>query len=1069
MKRVQVTEKRIIIPTYMPAEYETLPMFAENRVHQRSSGNPYPNPIVNTVRHDTKIEREYDCIVLENDYLYLEILPEIGGRIFTARDKTNGYDFFYRQHVIKPALIGMLGLWISGGVEFNWPIHHRPSTYLPVDSFIENHPDGSVTVWLGEHEPLDRMKGMVGVHLKPDTALFETKVRIFNRTDIPHSFLWWENAAVPVNEHYRVFFPPDVQSVNFHYKKATGAFPVMDEYFNTQDNRGGNDIRFHKNTQQATSYFSGSSKFDFFGGYDEGKQAGVIHYASHHTSVGKKMFTWGYRTLSKAWEAALTDNDGAYAELMASSYSDNQPDFAWIEPFEVKEFSQSWYPYKEIGEVQQANNILALSVQNQEINLYPVTNKNNLRLSVLGKETILFTADINLLATIPICIHVPALEGFTEIRVTDGPSTILSYQPVDKSSVSAVPDPQTDYPLPCDISTAESSFQTGLHVAQYRDPIREPDLYWKHSLELDAKHIPSLIGLSWYSLLRLRFDEAEAYARQALAEQNRLNPNPTSSRALYFLGLSLKYEGKFDQAKEYLHKGLWNQSGIGTCSFVLAQLACMSASYEEGLDLIQYGERFGAYNQKAQQLKISLLRRTGKGQAAGALVKNLLQEDPLDYYVLNEARLLGLETSQIVRRTSQDQMLLDVVSDYLDAGLKDEALGLLEQAENCNPMISYLHFHCNGQYTLQDETYCFPSRRWEMTALLEATRSMPEQEQAFLLLGNIQFGIQRNYESSRDSWEKAGIGIQALRNKAAALFKCNMHDVRVPKLLIQAMEKDPDHLQLHYEFLRVLELTETNLTTRIKAFERMGENTKNRDDLFLLGVHAYNQNSQFEKALALLASHQFVPCEGGEHTVANEFLLAHLALALHAMNRGDWEIALMQLEQNFHIPSNLGGGVWHQVMLSPYQYLQGLCKEQIEPGKGLKDFEAVNAFPINYFTVMYLPAFPIYKALASRQLGYREEADALLQSSIKTYEKALAKPVSGYFAATPFFETFIEDPTIARDVFYTHLLAFSRAANHDTSLAISLCEELLDHHPSQIRTLLLRDFLKARKRHGIMY
>lgn len=1069
MKRVQVTEKRITIPTYIPAEYETLPMFAENRVHQRSSGNPYPNPIVNTVRHDTKIEKEYDCIVLENDYLYLEILPEIGGRIFTALDKTNGYDFFYRQHVIKPALIGMLGLWISGGVEFNWPIHHRPSTYLPVDSFIENHQDGSVTVWLGEHEPIDRMKGMVGIHLKPDAAIFETKVRIYNRTDLPHSFLWWENAAVPVNDQYRIFFPPDVDSVNFHYKKATGGYPVMDEYFNTQDNRGGNDIRFHRNTPQATSYFSGPSKFDFFGGYDEGKRAGVIHYASHHTSVGKKMFTWGYRTLSKAWEAALTDNDGAYAELMASSYSDNQPDFTWIEPFEVKEFSQSWYPYKEIGEVQQANEILALSVQNQKISLYPVTSKNNLRLTVLGKETILFTADINLLATIPVCIQVPALDGFTEIRITDGPSTILSYKPVEKTSELAVPEPKTDYPLPCDITSAESSFQTGLHVAQYRDPIREPDLYWKRAIELDTHHYPSLIGLCWYSLLRLRIEEAEKYGRLALQEQNRLNTNPPSSRALYFLGLSLKYAGKLDEAKEYLNKGLWTQSGIAACSLLLAQIASMNASYEEGLAIIRHAERFGAYNQKAQQLKISLLRHTGNHKAARDLVAILLEEDPLDYYALYEARLLGLEASRIVRRTNQTQMLLDVASDYLDAGLKEEALQLLEKADSTNAMVSYVRFLCNGQFTIQDETYCFPSRRWELTALLESTRFMPENEQAFLLLGNIQFGIQRDYKNACNTWEKAGNSPQALRNKAAAIFKCDRYDEQVPRLLLQAIKKEPDHLQLCYEYLRVLELTETQLSARIEAFESMGEKSKKRDDLFLLGVHAYNQASQFDKALSLLATHQFVPCEGGEHAVANEYLLAHLALALQAMNASDWESALAQLEQNFHIPSNLGGGVWHQVMLSPYQYLKGLCKEQIEPGKGKKDFEAVYDFPINYFTTMYLPTFPIYKALASRQLGYNEKADALLRSSIRTYEDALKKPVSGYFSTTPFFETFIENPITARDAFYTHLLAFSRAANHETPLAISLCEELLNSHPYQIRSRLLRDFLKAGERHGIVY
>jgi hypothetical protein len=246
---------------------------------------------------------------------------------------------------------------------------------MPADYAIERGKDGSVTVWLGEHEPLDRMKGIVGISLSPKRAVFETRMRLFNRTGLPHSFLWWENAALPVNPDFQIFFPPDVTCANFHYKKATGGYPVMDDFFNVQDNRGGNDIRFHRNTRQATSYFSGASRFDFFGGYDHGTKAGMIHYASHHTSTGKKMFTWGYNRLSKAWEEALTDDDGQYVELMAGSYSDNQPDFAWIEPFELKEFSQSWYPYKDIGEPRNANDRLALSCERKgsefSVGLFP--------------------------------------------------------------------------------------------------------------------------------------------------------------------------------------------------------------------------------------------------------------------------------------------------------------------------------------------------------------------------------------------------------------------------------------------------------------------------------------------------------------------------------------------------------------------------------------------------------------------------------------------------------------------------------------------------------------------------
>ena len=121
----------LVLPTYREPEAESLPMFAENRVHRRTSGNPYPNKIVARVDRTAPIDKAYVAVRLENEYVSVVILPELGGRIYSATDKTTGYDFFYKQHVIKPALIGVLGSWISGGVEFNWPFHHRASGFMP--------------------------------------------------------------------------------------------------------------------------------------------------------------------------------------------------------------------------------------------------------------------------------------------------------------------------------------------------------------------------------------------------------------------------------------------------------------------------------------------------------------------------------------------------------------------------------------------------------------------------------------------------------------------------------------------------------------------------------------------------------------------------------------------------------------------------------------------------------------------------------------------------------------------------------------------------------------------------
>ena len=159
MKKVLVRQEKITIPTYPISAYDKNPMFLEKRVYQGSSGRVYPHPVCEGVS-DTKVDREYDAIYLENDYLLVMILPELGGRIQRMYDKTNGYDAVYYNEVIKPALVGLAGPWISGGIEFNWPQHHRPSTYDPTDWKIESGADGSVTVWVGETEKMFHTKGM---------------------------------------------------------------------------------------------------------------------------------------------------------------------------------------------------------------------------------------------------------------------------------------------------------------------------------------------------------------------------------------------------------------------------------------------------------------------------------------------------------------------------------------------------------------------------------------------------------------------------------------------------------------------------------------------------------------------------------------------------------------------------------------------------------------------------------------------------------------------------------------------------------------------------------------------
>src|SRR6202012_375188 len=149
--------EKVSIPTYGTGKPEKNPMFLEKRVYQGSSGVVYPHPVIEQIA-DEKTDQEYKAVFLENDFLGIMILPELVVREKRAYDKVRGRDFIYYNSVIKPALVGLAGPWISGGIEFNWPQHHRPSTFSPVDYTITENNDGSKTVWVNETEMMFRTK-----------------------------------------------------------------------------------------------------------------------------------------------------------------------------------------------------------------------------------------------------------------------------------------------------------------------------------------------------------------------------------------------------------------------------------------------------------------------------------------------------------------------------------------------------------------------------------------------------------------------------------------------------------------------------------------------------------------------------------------------------------------------------------------------------------------------------------------------------------------------------------------------------------------------------------------------
>ncbi len=990
MNHVTVEEFFLSLPTYAEPDKEKLPMFAENRVHQRSSGNPYPNPVVVSVNRDHLENKQYRCIALENRYLRIELLPELGGRIYSALDKTTNYDFFYKQHVIKPALIGMLGSWISGGVEFNWPCHHRPSTFMPVDYAIEHEDEGAITVWMSEHEPLNRMKGMVGIRLAPGEACFETRMQVFNRTNTRRSFLWWENAAVPVNESYELFFPPDVRFVQFHYRKDVTSFPIAKGVYNGIRMSNPTDIRWHKNTCQPTSYFSASSHYDFFGGYDHDRQAGVVHVADHSVSVGKKMFTWAYNQLSSSWEHALTDNDGPYAELMAGSYSANQPDFTWLEPYEEKCFSQSWYPISEIGTPLCASINAAMSWHDNTLMLQ-ATRVFDGTVIINGTDKV----RMSLLPGKPVTI--PNVHTLSSFDMEDNSKNILlSYHP-QKDHPENTPQPIRDNPTLDCLQSADECYRAGVHTAQYRDPSLSPALYWREALRHDENHAGAHHELARYLYDHFFYQEALEHAEKAWQVMTQYNEHPISGDICYLIGLILETLGRDAEAQDWYGKAAWAQDSRSRAMTRIAMLD--GRKHDWGKMLRHADEAISAHpgNGTAWAEKAYALLKCGQIEAARNVLASHLKHDPCDLLCDSLWIFIG-EKSRIHRLTDTLQTTLDLKEDLLDMGA-DEITD---------------DFVC---HQADGSTTAWPSRHGELKRLQ--------------IDGKDPFGLaclyyaNGHYGRAVDIWRQLTDDYRAIRCLAVAYYSHLDRRKEALDLLDQALGMAPEDKQLVFEKAYVMGRMRVPPQDIIRFLEpKCSENT--RDDIVIEYVRALNACGLYEKAREVLLSKQFTPCEGGEHAVALQYMAATHGMAKRSYHREQYAIALELFKAAQCLPDSLGAGLWNEVLLVPHRFYEAECLWHLgRKNEANAIYTDITALYIDYFSNMHLPELRCWQALSWKRLGQDGRGEMMLREHIRLNREAANHKDAGYFGTTPFFISYMESPEKLRK------------ANSDWQLAVA--------------------------------
>ena len=480
---------------------------------------------------------------------------------------------------------------------------------------------------------------MQGFTLYPGKSYIEINVKIYNRTSFPQTFLWWANPAVVVNDHYHSVFPPDVNAVFDHGKRDVSSFPIATGTYYKQDYSAGVDISKYKNIPVPTSYMAIQSKFDFVGGYEEDVKGGLLHVADHHVSPGKKQWTWGNGDFGRAWDRNLTDEDGPYIELMTGMYTDNQPDFTWLQPYEEKSWKQYFMPYAEVGYVKNATKDALLNMEVKEgkgkVILY--TTGVNKDVHVFVKDNVnggtLFDKVISISPAEPFQAEFAA-EGLkdedilVEIRNHEG-RILVSYQ-ADKPEIKPVPDPAKAAKDPKDIASIEQLFLTGLHLEQYRHATYNPMDYYEEALRREPGDVRCNNAMGLLLMRKGQFAKAEGYFRKAVETLTERNPNPYDGEPYYNLGWSCLMQDKTDEAYDAFFKSAWNAAWQDAAYYNLAAIDCRRGNFEKALDLIDRSLVRNWHHHKARQLKVSILRHLGRKEEALDLIAESLNR-PLQH------------------------------------------------------------------------------------------------------------------------------------------------------------------------------------------------------------------------------------------------------------------------------------------------------------------------------------------------------------------------------------------------------------------------------------------------------
>ncbi|GJM28048.1 MAG: hypothetical protein DHS20C17_06830 [Cyclobacteriaceae bacterium] len=923
-----------------------------------SFGDPNPIPVLTSNTkiypyhkfdgYDTQAkDASWKVVTLENDYIQVFVLPEVGGKVWGGIDKSTGQEFIYRNEVMKFRNISMRGPWTSGGIEFNFGIiGHHPSTATPVDYLIRENEDGSVSCIVGNIDLPSRTQWRVNITLLPDKSYFETKALWYNPTPNTQSYYNWMTAAAFATEDLEFFTPGNQYLMHSGEAKS---WPYDNERHNlakySENNFGG-----------SKSYHVVGEYNDFFGGYFHNDKYGFGHWSTYEEMPGQKLWIWALSRSGGIWEDLLTDNDGQYIEFQAGRLLDQYSPGNHKNPITQVPFGsyytdswrELWFPYNEIGGLSEVSPVAAMHVVRTNgtvtIGINGLANVSGTLIAktadkeLLRKEITLTPSEV-LLETI-------SLPYSTEIEVMVKEMDLHYKSGATENNLKR----PFEYPEFTQVNASTELYSQGLEDLQFRE-FRKARIAFEQCLELDPTHVEARAALAEIFFRNAEYDFALEQVNTALQLDTY---RPYSN---YVAGNIYRAQGDYSNAMESFGWAARSLDFRSAAYTQMSELAFAKGRVLEAEDLANKALSFNTANISALQLLTVLYRRTNRPDKAKNTLSRLMEIDPLNH--LGHFELSKYHTDyhleEHFRSELVEQTYLELAISYFNMGQYPEAKEILSGTDHVVAWLwmAYLERDNQDESTRWLEQvkkskveFVFPFRR-ETIAVLEWAERTDNHWKFKYYLGLVYWGKDRLSEAARLMNMYRFNPDEVVFYLSRALLLNEFDGTDQLQDLEKAMNLDSDNWRVWSNMVEYYSKQgnyEKELELADMAFKKWPENY----DLGLSYARSLLHNKQYSKCISQLKKFQILPFEGaGGSRVIYE--RAYLGEAMRVMERGQYNKAITLLEDAKKWPENLGVGKPYAPEQRQIDYLQGICYQQL----GQTSNQVVSERALEEYTLKY--------------------------------------------------------------------------------------------------------------------